>query len=184
MLTLQTKLFSTHDRIHRNHKFYATRWLWLLNQADSKKCCGSSDTLNRAMEPYQRRLVPVRAVVPRSCGEISPYSRTMQRGSRLVTVGSVGRNSLKLVVWPAISWPQINFSRLYNRLRRWMTSVPFRSASLLSVVIVTMENCRCWFKTTTKRLRSWAHPSLFTLLRLFLVGTVGGQPQSIVLPPM
>jgi hypothetical protein len=36
---------------------FATRWLWL-NQADSKRCCGSrlatcsSNTLNRAMEPY------------------------------------------------------------------------------------------------------------------------------------
>jgi hypothetical protein len=37
---------------------FATRWLWLLNQADSKRCCGSrlatcsSITLNQAMEPY------------------------------------------------------------------------------------------------------------------------------------
>jgi hypothetical protein len=51
---------------------FATRWLWLLNQADSERCCGSrlatcsSNTLNKAMEPYQQLLVPVRAVVPRS----------------------------------------------------------------------------------------------------------------------
>jgi hypothetical protein len=51
---------------------FATRWLWLLNQTDSKRCCGSrlatcsSNTLNQAMEPYWRRLVPVRAVVPLS----------------------------------------------------------------------------------------------------------------------
>jgi hypothetical protein len=37
---------------------FATRWLWLLNQADSERCCGSrlatcsSNTLNQAMEPY------------------------------------------------------------------------------------------------------------------------------------
>jgi hypothetical protein len=37
---------------------FATRWLWLLNQADSKRCCGSrlatcsSNILNQAMEPY------------------------------------------------------------------------------------------------------------------------------------
>jgi hypothetical protein len=37
---------------------FATRWLWFLNQADSKRCCGSSlatcssNTLNQAMEPY------------------------------------------------------------------------------------------------------------------------------------
>jgi hypothetical protein len=37
---------------------FASRWLWLLNQADSKRCCGSrlatcaSDTLNQATEPY------------------------------------------------------------------------------------------------------------------------------------
>jgi hypothetical protein len=37
---------------------FATRWLWLLNQADSKRCCGSrlatcsSNTLNQAMKPY------------------------------------------------------------------------------------------------------------------------------------
>jgi hypothetical protein len=37
---------------------FATRWLWLLNQAESKWCCGnrlatcSSNTLNQAMKPY------------------------------------------------------------------------------------------------------------------------------------